>query len=98
MTKINPAHNKNLIQKKIEEKSECLEFIKTLTEFIDLDLTENRLIKMRSHLSTCLRCTRIYKDLRILIQICQNESIEEPETCSWQLWQALGKRFRAKKL
>jgi|UniRef100_A0A7C6EGD8 hypothetical protein len=97
MTKINPSPPKKPKREEMA-KSECLEFINILTEFIDADLTENRLIAMRSHLSTCLKCTKIYRDLRILIQLCHNETVEEPETCSWQLWQVLEKKFRAKKL
>lgn len=80
----------------MKEQRKCQEFINVLTEFLDLDLTENRLIEIRQHLLTCRHCTKIYRDFRILIQLCRSESIEEPPSVSSQLWEALGNRFKRK--
>lgn len=90
MTKPNP-NNKNL-----QKGDECLKFIKVLTEFIDLDLTETQLIEIRSHLSNCLFCTKTYKDFRFLLHLCQTELVEEPKAVSLQLWEVLEKRFKKK--
>lgn len=77
-------------------EGECREFFDILTEFIDSELTENHLIRIRSHLSTCLQCTRVYQDVRILIRLCQTESMDEPLGVSSQLWRVLEKRFKTK--
>jgi hypothetical protein len=79
------------------KQSECREFFDILTEFIDSELTESHLIKIRNHLSTCLRCTRVYQDVRILIRLCQSEAIDEPVDVSSQLWRILEKRFKTKR-
>ena len=79
-----------------QAEGECREFFNILTEFIDSELTENHLIRIRNHLSTCLQCTRVYQDVRILIRLCQTESIDEPLGVSSQLWRVLEKRFRAR--
>jgi len=79
-----------------QAEGECQEFFDILTEFVDSELTESHLISIRNHLSTCLRCTRVYQDVRILIRLCQTESIDEPVDVSSQLWRALGKRFKTK--
>ncbi len=84
-------NNKNL-----QKASECLKFIKILTEFIDSDLTENQLIEIRSHLSNCLLCTKTYKEFRFLLHLCQTQLVEEPKTVSLQLWEVLEKRFQRK--
>ena len=79
-----------------QAEGECREFFDILTEFIDSELTENHLMRIRNHLSTCLQCTRVYQDVRILIRLCQTESIDEPLGVSSQLWQVLEKRFKTK--
>ncbi len=75
---------------------ECQEFINILSDFVDLDLAESHLIKIRSHLSTCVKCTQVYRDFRLLIQLCRSETITEPVNVSSNLWQVLGKRFKTK--
>ena len=76
--------------------NECSEFFEIVSDFIDLELTENQLINLRSHLTTCVHCTKVYREFRMLIQLCQSESITEPFDVSSQLWQTLEKRFKAK--
>ncbi len=76
--------------------NECQEFVQILSDFIDLELTENHLVKIRNHLTACVQCTQVYREVRMLIQLCQSESRVEPVNVSSQLWRALEKRFKAK--
>lgn len=87
---------KALISKSDIKGDECREFFGIVSDFIDLELTENQLINLRSHLTTCVHCTRVYREFRMLIQLCQSELITEPLGVSSQLWLALEKRFKAK--
>jgi hypothetical protein len=89
-------HQKASTSKSDIKGDECREFFEIVSDFIDLELTENQLINLRNHLTTCVHCTKVYRDFRVLIQLCQSESITEPFDVSSQLWQALEKRFKAK--
>ena len=91
-----PKHQKVVISKSDIKENECREFFEIVSDFIDLELTEYQLINLRSHLNTCVHCTRVYREFRMLIQLCQSESIAEPLSVSSQLWLALEKRFKAK--
>lgn len=89
-------HQKVLTYESDIKVDECREFFEIVSDFIDLELTENQLINLRSHLTTCVHCTKVYREFRMLIQLCQSESITEPFDVSSQLWQVLEKRFKNK--
>jgi len=91
-------HQKVSTSKSNIKGNECREFFQIISDFIDLELTENQLINLRSHLTTCVHCTQVYREFRMLIQLCQSESITEPVNVSSQLWQVLEKRFKAKRI
>jgi predicted anti-sigma-YlaC factor YlaD len=73
---------------------QCQEFINIISDFVDLELTESHSIKIREHLSTCLHCTQVYRDVRVIIQLCRSESTAEPPKVSSRLWQVLQQRFK----
>lgn len=94
--KTNKPRKQKIISKEDSQNNECQEFIQILSDFMDLELTENHLIKLRSHLTTCVHCTQVYREFRTLVQLCRSELIAEPRDVSSRLWQTLEKRFKRK--
>ena len=96
--KTNKQKHQKIIPREDIKNNECQEFVQILSDFMDLELTENHLIKLRSHLTTCVHCTQVYREFRMLVQLCRSEPITEPIDVSSQLWQVLKKRFKVKEI
>ena len=94
--KTNKLKQQKIKPKEDSQDNECQEFVQILSDFIDLELTENHLIRLRSHLTTCVHCTQVYREFRTIVQLCRSELIDEPSDVSSQLWQTLEKRFKRK--
>ncbi|MDH5683883.1 MAG: zf-HC2 domain-containing protein [candidate division WOR-3 bacterium] len=78
----------------LPKQAECREFIKIISDFVDLEFNENRSIRIRNHLITCVRCTQVYRDVRMMIQLCRSESMSEPKKVHAELWKVLQQKFK----